>query len=189
MLSENGHEQDGDIKDTRLRDKQEDMMDEYGVSALADWLEEHTGALLDKKELLDLNKVYATIDYLGVLNNPAVSYPEMSQETYFKSESDKKLSLLDEKNRLATLDDRIMVNHVDGSVTDDEINFKYNHDTPMTDGDYHARKDLEILKFGLEVIGAVSVTGHAETVRAALSSDAVVSLVLAANAFHDWQVK
>jgi hypothetical protein len=161
-------------------------MDDFSVSTLADWLEEHTSALLDKKEVLDLNQVFAAIDYLGVLKNPAASYPDMGQETYLRSESDKKLSLLDEKARLNTLEDRIMVNHVDGSVTDDEINFKYNHDTPMVDGEYRPRKDLEILKFGLEVIGAVSATGHADTVREALSSDAVVSLVLAANALHNW---
>ncbi|WP_127848478.1 hypothetical protein [Lacticaseibacillus hulanensis] len=164
-------------------------MDEFSVSTLADWLEEHTSALLDKTELLDLKPVYAAIDYLGVLKNPAASYPEMGQETYLRSESDKKLSLLDEKKRLSELDDRIMVNHVDGSVTNDEINFKYNHDTPVVDGEYHARKDLEILKFGLEVIGAVSTTGHDGTIREALSSDAVLSLVLAANAFYDWQLK
>ncbi|WP_054677861.1 hypothetical protein [Lacticaseibacillus sharpeae] len=164
-------------------------MDEFSVSTLADWFEEHTSALLEKKEVLDLNKVYAAVDYLGVLKNPAASYPEMGQETYLRSESDKKLSLLDEKSRLGDLTDRIMVNHVDGSVSGDEINFKYNHDTPFTDGQYHARKDLEIMKFGLEVIGAVSATGHADTVRDSLSSDAVVSLILAANALHAWQVK
>lgn len=164
-------------------------MDEFSISTLADWLEENTSALLEKKVQLDLSQVNVAVDYLGVLKNPAASYAEMSQETYLGSESDKKLSLLSEADRMSQLDDRIMVNHVDGSVTNDEIHFNYNHDTPVEAGEYHARKDLEILKFGLEVIGAVSATGHDATVRAALSPDAVVSLVLAANALHAWSVK
>lgn len=164
-------------------------MDQFGVSALADWLEDQTSAILNKKTIVDLDRVYTAIDYLQVLKNPASAYPEMSEETYLKSESDKKLSLLNDHATLNQLEDRIMVNHVDGSVTDDDINFKYNHDTPFVDGEYKPRKDLEILKFGLEVIGAVTATDHHDTVRAALAPDAVLSLILAANTLHAWQIK
>lgn len=162
-------------------------MDQFGVSALADWLEAETDALLSKKTMLDLDQVFAAVDYLGVLKNPAAAYPQMREETYGQTESDGKLSLLHDKKIMLESHDRIMVNHVDGSVTDDEINFAYNHDTPYGDAGYKARKDLEILKFGLEVIGAVVATGHVDTVRGALAQDAIVSLVTAAATFSAWQ--
>ena len=86
------------------------------------------------------------------------------------------------------LEDRIMVNHVDGSISGDKIKFNFNHDTPYVDGKYRSRKDLEILKFGLEVVGAVAATGHEDAVQSALTPDSVVSLVLAAHALHAWQL-
>lgn len=162
-------------------------MDQFGVSALADWLEAETDALLSKKTKLDLDRVFAAVDDLKVLKNPATVYPQMREETYGQTESDKKLSLLHDDRMMIDSHDRIMVNHVDGSITDDVINFQYNHDTAYGEEGYKARKDLEILKFGLEVIGAVVATGHLDTVRAALAPDAVVSLVTAAAAFAAWQ--
>lgn len=163
-------------------------MDQFGISSLADWLEEQTDALLGKQTILDLDKVYAAIDFLNVLKNPAAAYPEMTEETYLKSESDKTLSLLNDKQTLAKLEDRIMVNHVDGSISGGKIKFNFNHDTPYADGKYVPRKDLEILKFGLEVVGAVAATGDEQAVKSALTPDAVVSFVLAAHAFKAWQL-
>ena len=48
-------------------------MDQFGVSALADWLEDQTSALLNKKTIIDLDRVYTAIDYLQVLKNPAAA--------------------------------------------------------------------------------------------------------------------
>ena len=163
-------------------------MDQFGVTALADWLEEQSDALLSKKTIINLDRVYKAVDYLNVLKNTAAAYPEMSEETYLKTESDKKLSLLDDHDTLAELEDRIMVNHVDGSISGSDFAFKYNHDTPFVDGKYNARKDLEILKFGLEVVGAVTGASKLADVTEALSPDAAVSFLLAANAFHKWQL-
>lgn len=82
----------------------------------------------------------------------------MLQGNYFREESDHKLNLLDDKAPVAKLEDRIMVNHVDGSITEDKLNFTYNHE-PVFDGEYAAAVDLNIVKYGLEVIGAVATTG------------------------------
>jgi hypothetical protein len=89
---------------------------------------------------------------------------------------------------LAELEDRIMVNHVDGSITEDQVNFTYNHE-PVFDSGYAPKKDLNIVKFGLEVIGAVATSGHLQTVAAALSPDAMVTLVVAAHRFATWQAQ
>lgn len=58
---------------------------------------------------------------------------------------------------------------------------------PFFDGGYTPQRDLNIVKYGLEVIGAVATSGHIETVSAALSPDAVLTLVLAATAFSSYQ--
>ncbi|MCX2454916.1 hypothetical protein [Lacticaseibacillus nasuensis] len=161
-------------------------MDQFEISELADWLEANHDALLAKTTLLPEAKVAAAVDYLEVLAHPAADYLNMLQGNYFREESDHKLNLLDDKAPVAKLEDRIMVNHVDGSITEDKLNFTYNHE-PVFDGEYAAAVDLNIVKYGLEVIGAVATTGHLQTVTAALSPDAVLTLLVAAHTFAQWQ--
>ena len=110
----------------------------------------------------------------------------MKQADYYTTESDHKLNLPDDNAPLTATHDRIMVNHVDGSIKNDQLNFTYNHE-PVFDGGYTPQRDLNIVKYGLEVIGAVATSGHIETVSAALSPDAVLTLVLAATAFSSYQ--
>ncbi|MHA3066882.1 hypothetical protein [Lacticaseibacillus saniviri] len=161
-------------------------MDQFGISQLADWLEEKHQAILDKQTKLDLATVLEAIDYLAVLDQPAKQYLNQTQATYYKSESDHKLNLPDDKAPLMATQDRIMVNHVDGQVNEDEIKFTYNHE-PVFEPKYSAKKDLNLLKYGLEVIGAAASTGHTDIVKQALSKDAVLSLLLAANQLVAWQ--
>ncbi|WP_262315424.1 hypothetical protein [Lacticaseibacillus parakribbianus] len=161
-------------------------MDQFGVSELADWLESNTEALLAKKVKLPLDRVFAAVDYLAVLSHPAATYLDMPQGTYYREESDHKLNLLADDQPLAALQDRIMVNHVDGSIVGDVLNFTYNHE-PVFEPDYSAKKDLNLVKYGFEVIGAVATSGHRATVTAALAKDAVVTLVVAAARFAEWQ--
>lgn len=161
-------------------------MDQFSISNLADWLEAHNDDLMAKKTQLDPNKVYAIVDYLKVLKKPAEKYLHMKQADYYTIESDHKLNLPDDNAPLTATHDRIMVNHVDGSIKNDQLNFTYNHE-PVFDGGYTPQRDLNIVKYGLEVIGAVAISGHIETVSAALSPDAVLTLVLAATAFSSYQ--
>lgn len=161
-------------------------MDQFSISNLADWLEAHNDDLMAKKSQLDSNKVYAIVDYLKVLKKPAEKYLHMKQADYYIIESDHKLNLPDDNAPLTATHDRIMVNHVDGSIKNDQLNFTYNHE-PVFDGVYTPQRDLNIVKYGLEVIGAVATSGHIETVSAALSPDAVLTLVLAATAFSSYQ--
>ncbi|MGO2743780.1 MAG: hypothetical protein ACTIAB_00235 [Lacticaseibacillus paracasei] len=161
-------------------------MDQFSINNLADWLEAHNDDLMAKKTQLDPNKVYAIVDYLKVLKKPAEKYLHMKQADYYTTESDHKLNLPDDNAPLTATHDRIMVNHVDGSIKNDQLNFTYNHE-PVFDGGYTPQRDLNIVKYGLEVIGAVATSGHIETVSAALSPDAVLTLVLAATAFSSYQ--
>lgn len=161
-------------------------MDQFSISNLADWLEAHNDDLMAKKTQLDPNKVYAIVDYLKVLKKPAEKYLHMKQADYYTIESDHKLNLPDDNAPLTATHDRIMVNHVDGSIKNDQLDFTYNHE-PVFDGGYTPQRDLNIVKYGLEVIGAVATSGHIETVSAALSPDAVLTLLLAATAFSSYQ--
>lgn len=163
-------------------------MDQFSVTALADQLEADTDKLLAKETVLNADAINEAVDYLDVLQNPAASYPDLNQEAYLEGESDHKLSLLGDSAPLVTTDDRIMVNHVDGSISGDKVNFTYNHETPVVDGAYSAKKDLELIKFGLEVIGAVLGTGAHDQVKELLSPDAAVSLTIAAQRLRSWQL-
>ncbi|WP_461215050.1 hypothetical protein [Lacticaseibacillus sp. GG6-2] len=161
-------------------------MDQYGISELADWLEAQSDALLGKAQAFPEEKVQAAVDYLKVLKHPASTYLDTLQGHYDRHESDHKLNLLADKAPLADLEDRIMVNHVDGSITENNINFTYNHE-PVFEGGYQPKKDLNLVKFGLEVIGAVATTGSLATASEVLSPDAMVTLVVAAHRFKQWQ--
>lgn len=161
-------------------------MDQFGISDLADWLEAHNDQLLAKTEPFPATKVNDAVDFLKGLKHPAADYLDMKQGQYYQAESDHKLNLLADDQPLRKLEDRIMVNHVDGSITEDTLNFTYNHE-PVFENGYSAKQDLNIVKFGLEVIGAVATTGHVETVAEALSPDALVTLIVAATQLVSWQ--
>ena len=159
----------------------EEKMDNLTTMNLADDLALSKDKIISGQQDLNNSKVYAEIDSLGVLNKPIQEYFSMTQDEYYNSESDGKLTLLHLDEPLTSLTDRILTNHVDGYVDKDEINFTYNHEDPFEDGIYNRSGDYDVLLYSLKVIGAVKAIAPAE-LKKILSKDAVLSLGLAANA-------
>ena len=130
----------------------------------------------------DAQQVYDIVDEISVLNDKAIKYLTMSQADYYEEESDHKLTLQEPKAMLKDLDDRIVVNHVDGSPTESNINFEYNHENPLDEhGNYDVKSDLLLISYSLQVVGAIYSNTTKANVRNNLSRDALVSLVIAAN--------
>ena len=125
--------------------------------------------------------VISTYNSLGILDKPIEEYFDMTQDEYYNSESDGKLTLLHLDQPLSELSDRILTNHVDGYVDKDEINLTYNHEDPLQDGSYDRATDLHVLLYSLKVIGAVRAIAP-DDLKKVLSKDAVLSLGLAAAA-------
>ena len=81
-----------------------------------------------------------------------------------------------------------MVTHVDGVLAENKVNFEYSHEAVYED-QYLVKRDLEVLTYGLAVIGAVAATVKHNLIQADLSKDAVLSLALAAQNIANWQAK
>ncbi|QNQ81730.1 hypothetical protein [Lactobacillus sp. PV012] len=156
-------------------------MDNLTTMTLTDELATKQDEIISGQESLNLSKIYDEINSLGILAKPIQDYFEMTQDEYYNSESDGKLNLLQLNEKLGSLSDRILTNHVDGYVDKDEINFTYNHENPTTDGIYDRKTDFNVLLYSLKVIGAVRAIAPNE-LKKALSKDAVLSLGLAAHA-------
>lgn len=155
------------------------------VNPLADWLTEQQEAILNREVKLDVDQIEAAIDTLHVFEKPVKDYLDLDQEKYYETESDHKFTLLAGKSKVSEIEDRIMINHVDGFLRKDEINFTYNHEKVFDNG-YSAKKDLQVLRYGMKVVGAVAATGDQEAVEK-LSKDSLISLALSANAIAAWQ--
>lgn len=162
-------------------------METQTISQLADWLEEHSAQIVAQTETLDVQKIYELLDGLAILRQPVQNYLTMTEEQYYQNESDHRLTLQHEQQTLAQLQDRILVNHVDGSFINNEINFDYNHENPYQTGNYDAQSDLHLIEYALEVIGAVASNTLMSDLRNNLSPDAVLSIALAANQIGQWQ--
>lgn len=155
-------------------------MENLTTMNLADELAAAQDKIINGEEKLDLEKIFAEIDSLHILDKPIKDYLSMKSEDY-DDESDKKLTLLNMAQPLSEVEDRILTNHVDGYVDKNEINLTYNHENPFEDGNYDRATDLHVLLYSLKVIGAVRAV-DAVDLQKVLSKDAVLSLGLAANA-------
>lgn len=156
------------------------------IKQYADWLEENSNDIIARRTEFDAKQVYNIITDLKIFDQPVDTYLKMSQDDYYATISDHKLTLQGETEPMSQLEDRVLTNHVDGSLTEGEINFSYNHEDNFSGG-YSARKDLNLIMYGLEVIGAVANVGGFELVQQNLSKDAAVSLLLAANSLSEWE--
>ena len=115
-------------------------MAQDNVRQLADWLEENMTAIIDRKVSLNVSEIFAVLDGFGVLNNPVAKYLDITEETYYQSESDHKLTLSDDRKLLMDVTDRIMVTHVDGILADNKVNFEYSHEAVYED-QYLVKRD------------------------------------------------
>lgn len=156
-------------------------MEKLDTMMLADDLALSQDKVLNNEQSFDAEAVYKVIDNLGVLNNPIKDYFKMTQEQYYEAESDHKLTLLNLSDQLINLHDRILTNHVDGFVDQDQINLTYNHEDPYEDDLYNPETDYHVLVYSLKVIGAVQAVASKD-LKEVLSKDAALSLGLAAYA-------
>ncbi|MGR3742421.1 hypothetical protein [Companilactobacillus sp. DQM5] len=158
------------------------------ISEFASKLYDDTKDIENKKKKLDVEKIYEFIDEISLLRKPIKEYFDMTENEYYEEESDHGLTLQDKDQKLSQLHDRVLLNHVDGSMTKEEINFTYNHENPYDDdGKYQPIEDLHIISFAFEIIGAVSANTRIGNIRNILSRDALLSIGLAANAVDQWQ--
>lgn len=158
----------------------EDEMNTIDSLTLADDLQLAGTKIIKKQQPLDAERVYKFIDSLAVLDKPISAYFTMKQEDYYENESDKKLTLQHLTEPLADMHDRILTNHVDGYVQNDEINFTYNHEDPYAD-DYYSRKtDFHVLSYSLKVVTAMIPVIGADNLKTKISKDAILSIGLAA---------
>lgn len=159
-------------------------MDNVKAIAVADDLTTNESDYAKQIKPLNTQEIYEVIDSLAVLKQPIKDYFDMTEEQYYQSESDNKLLLQKLNEPLKQLHDRILTNHVDGFVKDAEINLTYNHEDPFENHEYDRTADLRVLSYSLKVIGAlVTLIGTAD-LKNYLSTDAVLSLGLAAYALE-----
>ncbi|GEL12946.1 hypothetical protein FC15_GL000745 [Lapidilactobacillus concavus DSM 17758] len=158
------------------------------IKQYADWLEQNSSDIIARRIAFDAQKLFDLVQQLGILDRPVNDYLTMSQDDYYRTVSDHKLTLQGEDEPMSHLQDRILINHVDGSLTENNLNFAYNHEDNFTGG-YSARQDLNLITYGLEVVGAVVAISGSEFIKSHLSKDAVISLLLAAHSLNEWQAK
>jgi hypothetical protein len=162
-------------------------MNSETISELAEGLFKNSKDIQNKSKKLDVQKVYDIIDGLEVLRKPIKDYFDMTEDDYYQNESDHQLTLQNPDNKLIQLHDRVQVNHVDGSLSDHNVHFTYNHEDPYAEGSYKAKTDLNLIEYSLTVVGAVYDNTIVADVRNSVSKDAILSIGLAAKAIEDWQ--
>ena len=153
-------------------------MEKLDTMKLADDLALLQDKVLGKEQSFNADAVYKIIDGLGVLDKPIKDYFNMTEDQYYESESDHKLTLVNLSEKLTDLHDRILTNHVDGYVDKDQIHLTYNHENPYEDDFYNPEVDYHVITYSLKVIGAVQSVA-AKDLQGVLSKDAVLSLGLA----------
>src|SRR5699024_11452282 len=105
--------------------------------------------IINSQQDLNTKRIYNEINSLDILDKPIEEYFDMTQDEYYNSESDGKLTLLHLDKPLRELSDRILTNHVDGYVDQDEINLTYNHENLLPDGCYDLATDLHVLLYSV----------------------------------------
>ncbi|WP_040536073.1 hypothetical protein [Schleiferilactobacillus shenzhenensis] len=161
-------------------------MESTAISETADWLEAHVDDIVGKNVALDTGAINALLDALNVLPRPVATYLDMAQEKYYEDGSSHDLDLDGGKAPVSEVHDRLMVNHVDGVLPENEIHFTYNHEDVYQDG-YAPRRDCQIMMYALEVLGALAGVHGYGLFADHLKSDAVVSIALSAKTLADWQ--
>lgn len=156
------------------------------VHQLSDWLSDNLQKIADKQVSLDAKRIYAALDTLGVLKKPAQEYLTLTEDQYYPMQKQHLLTLSHGSKLLVDMTDRIMISHVDGILEEDNLNFEYLHHRIYAP-DYQVKADLEVLTYGLAVVGAVSVTQKQQLIPTKLDQDAVVCLVVAAHNIEKWQ--
>lgn len=165
-------------------------MDFAELSKFASQLYDDTSAIKNNTKKLDSEKIYQFIDEISLLRKPIKEYFNMTEGEYYEEESDHGLTLQDNDLPLKKLHDRVLLNHVDGSLTEEEINFTYNHEDPYAENnEYDVETDLHLVSFSLQVIGAVSSNTRIGNIRNILSRDALLSIGLATNSIVEYQNK
>ncbi|WEV50990.1 hypothetical protein OZX69_08580 [Lactobacillus sp. ESL0731] len=159
-------------------------MDKLETMTLADDLAANQEKILNKEIAFDADAVYRAVDSLHILNKPVEDYFDMTQEQYYETESDHKLTLIKLSEKLTDLHDRVLTNHVDGFVDKDEINLTYNHEDPYEDDFYNSTVDYHVVAYSLKVISAVQAIAFKD-LQGVLSKDAVLSIGLAAHALAE----
>ena len=156
------------------------------IAKLADWLEAHKDGITDRSTKLDKKQIFTVIDGLSIFDQPIASYFDMTEDQYDRSVSDHKFTIEEGRHKLPEIKDRIMINHLDGAVDEGELNFTYNHETAIQES-YQVKVDLNILTYGLEVLGAAAGITTPEVIQKNLSKDAAISLAIAAENVARWQ--
>lgn len=165
-------------------------MDFAELSKFASQLYDDTSAIKNNTKKLNSEKIYQFIDEISLLRKPIKEYFDMTEGEYYEEESDHGLTLQDNDLPLKELHDRVLLNHVDGSLTEEEINFTYNHEDPYAENnEYDPEVDLHLISFSLQVIGAVSSNTRIGNIRNILSRDALLSIGLATNSVAQYQNK
>lgn len=154
-------------------------MDKLTITTLADGLAVSQVQIIAGQQSVDEKRVYAALDDLSILDHSITTYFDQSQDSYYNSESNHQLNLLNLQDPLKNLHDRILTNHVDGFVDQGKIHLTYNHENPFEDGIYSRETDFHVLLYSLKVIGAVYSIDPQDLTRV-LTKDAVLSLGLAA---------
>ena len=162
-------------------------MNSETISLLAEWLDQNAEKVEAQSKKLDVLKVYDVIDKLEVLRKPIKDYFDMTEDDYYQNESDHRLTLQHPEAKLSELHDRVLVNHVDGSLSGHDVNFTYNHEDPYASGSYKAKVDVNLIEYSFTVIGAVYNNTIVADVRNSISKDAILSIGLAARAIEEWQ--
>lgn len=161
-------------------------MEQEAIAQLADWFEAHKDGITDRSTKLDKTKIFTIIDNLQLFDQPVSTYLEMTEDQYDESASDHRFTIENGDQKLAALKDRILLNHLDGTVDTSEMNFAYNHENAYQDG-YQVKVDLNILTYALEVLGAAYAIVPLDVIQENLSKDAAMSLAIAAESIDHWQ--
>ena len=91
-------------------------MDNLTTMTLADDMALSQEKIINGQQDLNTKRIYNEINSLDILDKPIEEYFDMTQDEYYNSESDGKLTLLHLDKPLRELSDRILTNHVDGYV-------------------------------------------------------------------------
>ncbi|WP_053084454.1 hypothetical protein [Companilactobacillus ginsenosidimutans] len=162
-------------------------MNSETISEFGEWMDENQKSIEDKSVQFDPQRVFDVIDNLEVLRKPIKDYFDMTEEDYYENESDHRLTLQNPDQKLSELKDRVLVNHIDGSLADHKVNFTYNHENPFPEEVYSVKIDVDLVNYSFIVIGAVFANTIVADVRNSISKDAILSIGLAAKAIADWQ--
>lgn len=139
----------------------------------------------DNLKKYPVERVEQMINDLNIFDQPVANILAMTQDDYSRSLSDNRFSFDFSNHRVGELQDRIIISHTDGSVKDQTINIAYLHEDPYESGQYNFKTDFNIIQYGLAVISALMMVIDEDKLKEVISSDAVVSIMLAVEAIKE----